>query len=1264
MRCYLLNLSQTVATYLVLIGYSSNCLSQTWTGLGDGETWLDGSNWDAGIAPQVPGDVAIFDANFGIPQVPIQVSGPISVGAVNMLNGPGNVVIADDEPLHPYLPFVFDNAGVTVQIDLDFVPGNSITFARSLSQLQFNDDVEVSHQGTPADVFRIDANVFGGKSLSLLPGNGRVELTGSSFQLDNLAVEQNARLGDNTSFTAQDVFSMAGDFKISPTGSVQTPAYVQSAGTFSNDGFLMIEPGGFVNANGGFVGTGQTEVHRFSTLRGLGPNGYSGSIQLFGGTVSVSAPFGGPVGTVKLQDYSTIATNDPTYDPTLDPAIVVDSSVTTPGNIGFSIDNIPGYSAPIDLNFNNGVDNSYRLGSNSLSIIPLGTTITPFDNGAIAVYYLGGTGTLQVDAQLTDSLSGIVTALHMPAFPQAEFGVNTGSIILNSFNTFSGPVNVEQEQLVLAHPLAVQFAASLDITAQSSIYTGGNYSHGTIVLDPALIGSYAGQAPELRGGALGFTSSYAINTLPTNSGLLSPATFDASGFDGGSPMSNLLALGAGHITQAAGFLLDNSLDPNGNPVVLITTDQAFVQLTHPNFHSGGTAVVGHSRLEIDDGAELGTGPLNIANEATLSITNTTVIYNNLDFHDAFAFGNSTIEVSAGQSVAFAGNMSTADSMQATITKAGDGRMVFKPSSPWSPLGGENSWGVRLVRGDLVLNQLPEYDPGIGDWSTGPLILDNGFFPASLNVTSSTQATAANPDNAGFRVLHSVGSSMVPVTVDPGAELRVAGVGQHNEVLGRIDKLGKGTLWFGGDSSGGDAVGSSYEGRGDLNIVEGTVRFGNLLGTNDAARAFPDDMIVRIQDQAILIKEQDQPGQLHSLYVNDQSGLGVAEVHLFGGFSPLGDGSLNVDLDANGTFDITGLLIKNGNAPLRFRAQPGATVKINPAALQIDDGIIEVDGSGIDPFTDTVTGNSLAVTSNTTTGGLLVTSGNVRIQQLSGSGRTRIEAGAKLEIVSPIPTQNVFEVNGELQAPGAFPIVIVKELLTGRGIVTGDLQLNGPSVALAPNDDINPTAPTPATLKITGNLTMSPGDELNIDIDGATVTNDFVDLGGKANLDGALTLDVHSPFNALGSFSFTILGAAGGIPSQFNSTPAPGNYLGAGVEFAGITYGPNDITVDLMQTAYADFNEDQVVDTADLVAWQANYGTSGTGIHALGDADLDGDVDGRDFLIWQRQVGTVFPVLPSITPSNVPEPSTLWLMLSCGTLLARYGHGRRLYRISP
>ncbi len=51
----------------------------------------------------------------------------------------------------------------------------------------------------------------------------------------------------------------------------------------------------------------------------------------------------------------------------------------------------------------------------------------------------------------------------------------------------------------------------------------------------------------------------------------------------------------------------------------------------------------------------------------------------------------------------------------------------------------------------------------------------------------------------------------------------------------------------------------------------------------------------------------------------------------------------------------------------------------------------------------------------------------------------------------------------------------------------------------------------------------------------------------------------------------------------------------------------------------DFNEDGAINKLDLIAWQEGFGIREVfGARGQGDSDFDGDVDGRDFLVWQRQ----------------------------------------------
>jgi hypothetical protein len=66
----------------------------------------------------------------------------------------------------------------------------------------------------------------------------------------------------------------------------------------------------------------------------------------------------------------------------------------------------------------------------------------------------------------------------------------------------------------------------------------------------------------------------------------------------------------------------------------------------------------------------------------------------------------------------------------------------------------------------------------------------------------------------------------------------------------------------------------------------------------------------------------------------------------------------------------------------------------------------------------------------------------------------------------------------------------------------------------------------------------------------------------------------------------------------------------------------------------DFNEDSIVDDADLIDWRGGFGTTDNASHAQGDTDADGDVDGADFLVWQRQLGGS---PPATLAAAVPEP---------------------------
>jgi hypothetical protein len=91
-------------------------------------------------------------------------------------------------------------------------------------------------------------------------------------------------------------------------------------------------------------------------------------------------------------------------------------------------------------------------------------------------------------------------------------------------------------------------------------------------------------------------------------------------------------------------------------------------------------------------------------------------------------------------------------------------------------------------------------------------------------------------------------------------------------------------------------------------------------------------------------------------------------------------------------------------------------------------------------------------------------------------------------------------------------------------------------------------------------------------------------------------------------------------------------LGLGAIPGSLINASQNLRVD----AAADFNGDFVVDAADLTEWRGGFGTAAGAVNGDGDADDDGDVDGRDFLLWQRQWAGASAL------QAVPEPGGLAL----------------------
>ena len=174
----------------------------------------------------------------------------------------------------------------------------------------------------------------------------------------------------------------------------------------------------------------------------------------------------------------------------------------------------------------------------------------------------------------------------------------------------------------------------------------------------------------------------------------------------------------------------------------------------------------------------------------------------------------------------------------------------------------------------------------------------------------------------------------------------------------------------------------------------------------------------------------------------------------------------------------------------------------------------------------------------------------------------------------------------------------------------------------------------------GDLRIWPGGTLSLARERLFFTDGKITVDGAARLGGALEVTLPPSSGLQIGDEFVILTAAGGVTGTFNTTSL--TPLGNGRAWI-VDYNPNSVVARVVvgsSFAAADFEQDEDVDRDDLARWRANYGT-GT-MRMQGNADGDLDVDGADFLTWQRQLGN------AATMATVPEPATGLLLVS-GTL---------------
>ena len=178
----------------------------------------------------------------------------------------------------------------------------------------------------------------------------------------------------------------------------------------------------------------------------------------------------------------------------------------------------------------------------------------------------------------------------------------------------------------------------------------------------------------------------------------------------------------------------------------------------------------------------------------------------------------------------------------------------------------------------------------------------------------------------------------------------------------------------------------------------------------------------------------------------------------------------------------------------------------------------------------------------------------------------------------------------------------------------------------------------------------------------TVTSQwFINQGNNSFLDSPLRSD--GGFSAFGMVlgnGMSVVDAIGDlqippdfgftIGSPFNDLPLR-NFSGNSITQIRVA---NTVTIEdvrVLNLSPGDFDRNGTVNAADLTLLKANFGATSGAFFDDGDANMDGRVDGADFLAWQRSFGSVTTPITAI-----PEPAAATLaflsVAACGVTRRR------------
>ena len=729
-----------------------------------------------------------------------------------------------------------------------------------------------------------------------------------------------------------------------------------------------------------------------------------------------------------------------------------------------------------------------------------------------------------------------------------------------------------------------------------------------------------------------------------------------------------------------------------------------------------------ARLVLDGGDAVtsGAGKLVAAEALVTGNTATWTNSNNLYVGDS---ANGTLDVTAGGdvtcSVCFIGNQSGVtgdvdiDGMGSTLTTFSGLHVGYNGSGALSVTNGGqlttagtltgshigslpgSTGGVTVDGLGSVWNQINNSFLTIGSEGVGTLdITNHGQVNSSIGSSIGSLSTATgtvNVDDAAWTVSGNlfVGESGAgSLAILGGGQVTLDEFDRHSYIGWEIDSTGEvtvdgmGSTWTHTSEVGMQDVYVGYSGEGTLTITNGgqvSNRFG-FVGYNPTAVGVvtvdgpgstwnnTDNLFIGDQGDGTLHISNGATVSNYIAFVgNTGSGTVTVDgsgstwenvnrevvvgnfgagsvaitnggrVHSSDGLVGAEDGSLGTvtvdgigsvwDNDDDFSVDSGSLAITNGG---RVTNMVG-----NIGTLAAGTGMVSVDGMGSAwvNASDLYVGIYNVGTLDVTSGGEVISvNGYVGFNPGSNGAVTVDGAGSRWTSTGDVSIgyfgEGVLTVSngGTLEAANVYVGVNAPGELHGDGNIIGNVQ----------NEGLVSPGTSPGPLNIDGNYTQTANGELFIEL--AAASFDQLIVTGDATLAGTLDVSVLSPFLIPGQ-AFEIIDVAGALAGTFaglSEGGLVGNFSGTNLIITYAGGDGNDVT--LLAALPGDFDFDLEVDGNDFLLWQR--GESFTPFSATDLAD------------WESYYGTVVP-LPTSAATAVPEPTTgLALVIVATTLLFR------------